>query len=127
MIYITTVTIAMALIAAATFVAVMHIRGRERERLYDLVKHGVDRDQPLSADAIRQLAEPLPPSTARDVRRGLIMLFSAIGLGAGAALTIGLNWPDDDMIENLSPALVLAAVLGFVGVAYLLLGARRKD
>jgi hypothetical protein len=107
-------------IVAALFL-VLRYRMKERERLYDLVRHAQDKGQPLSADVVRQMTRGDPPSRQRDIRRGVFYLAIACGLGLAVVLTYAFTTDAhtrNDVLILLGPA----GALGCAGGAFLLLG-----
>ena len=115
-----TTLIFFAAIVAALFLFLRH-RMKERERLYDLVRHAQDKGQPLSADVVRQMTRGDPPSRHRDIRRGVFYVAIACGLGLAVVLTYAFTLDAhtrNDVLILLGPAGVLACA----GAAFLLLG-----
>lgn len=72
-------------IAAAILVAVLvpvylHHRGKDRARLYEMLKQAQESSHPFSPDLIRQIVGGPPPSREKDIRRGAVLLAIAAGI-----------------------------------------------
>jgi hypothetical protein len=75
------------------FVLPAQLRGRERARLYELLKYGYDKGQPVPPDLIRELMRKPVTTRDRDIRWGAVILSAAIGLGiCGFALFALWQW-----------------------------------
>ncbi len=105
--------------------AFLRFRARERERLYDLLKHLQDNNQPLSPDLIRHITVGPPPTREKDTRRGMLMLAAGVGLAAAYATTVVLSWGPrgaGDTPEEMAILVIAAGLLGCMGRVYLMLG-----
>lgn len=97
----------------------MWLKSRERARMHETVREAIERGQGLPSDVIDAIARGAKPvaSRTRDIRKAVVFL--AI---AGAIITWGLidqwhgGWADP------SDWYGFAAIPGFIGVAFLVLG-----
>ena len=63
-----------------TVVAPIYLQTRDRNRLYQLIREVVGKDQPISPELLRELVPRPIPSRERDVRRGLLLVGGSAGL-----------------------------------------------
>jgi hypothetical protein len=130
------------------FVLPTQLRGRERSRLYDLLKHGYDKGQPVPSELIRELMRKPMPTRERDIRWGALILSLAVGLALFGATMVTLwqigvfeqtnTWTDDHGVSRTVPDyderntglmfLMLAIMPACVGFTFLMLGlTKRRD
>jgi hypothetical protein len=130
------------------FVLPTQLRGRERQRLYDLLKHGYDKNQPVPPDLIRELMRKPMPTRERDIRWGALILSLAVGVALyGVAMVtlweIGVFDKTDYYIDdrgvghtvadlderNTGLAFILMAIMpACIGFTFLMLGlTKRRD
>jgi hypothetical protein len=117
-----------AIAPVVVLLGILRFRARERERLYDLLKHLQETNQPLSPEIIRHIMIGPPPTREGDFRRGLLMLAGGIGLAVAYVATVVLSWGPrgaGDTPEEMAALIVVGAILVCVGWVYLIL-ARRK-
>lgn len=105
-----------AMIAAVVIVP-RYLKSLERMKLQDTLRAAVERGQPIPPEVVEamSLAARPKPSPQRDLRVGIIWLGVAAGLAA-LGLLAGVNEPDATY-----PALGLAALPGFIGLAFILI------
>ena len=130
------------------FVAPTQLRGRERARLYDLLKHGYDKGQPVPADLIRELMRKPMPTRERDIRWGALILSLAVGVALfGLGMVIlwqigvfeqtntytdrqGVTHTEPDYDErNMGLTFMMVAIMpACIGFTFLMLGlTKRRD
>lgn len=110
--------------------AFFRFRARARERLYDLLRHLQETNQPLSPELIRHIMIGPPPTREGDFRRGLLMLAGGIGLTIAYVSTVVLSWGPrgaGNTPDEMAVLIVAGAVLGCVGWVYLMLARRKPD
>jgi hypothetical protein len=114
----------------AAFLAYLRFKSKDRDGLYDLLKHAQEHNQPLAPDLVRHITAGRMPSRARDFRRGVLMLAAGIGLFTTTAVILGLRWGpkgiSHNAVEGVTPFIFGAFVLGLVGFAYLMLARMRS-
>lgn len=102
---------------AALVIVPRYLKSVERLKLQDTLRAAVERGQPIPPEVIEAMsldARPRP-SPERDLRIGIIWLAVAAGL-ATLGLVAGLHEP-----HATYPALGLAALPGFIGLAFILI------
>jgi hypothetical protein len=80
---------------AGVFVAVAHMRSRERIKLHDTLRVLAEKDGPSQHELIAALNNMAEPTPDRDLRRGITSLAIAGGL-AGLGIFIGMG--DGDIV-----------------------------
>lgn len=112
---------------AGVIITPLVLRSRERLRLLNTLRELGDRSLPPSADVIATLMNGPPSTPQRDFRRGCFLIAAALAfIVFGVALYLIIS--NTDPHTNATPALAvcaLAALPGFVGVAYLMLSRRK--
>lgn len=91
---------------------------RERRDLQETVRHALDKGQALPAELVETIARSTrkPQATAHtDLRTGVIWLAIGAGIATFAVLT---GYEDGDALR---PLLGLAAIPGFLGLAFIIL------
>jgi hypothetical protein len=130
------------------FVLPAQLRGRERTRLYDLLKHGYDKGQPVPSDLIRELMRKPMPTRERDIRWGALILSLAVGVALfGLSMVIlwqiGVfeqtnTWTDRQGVIHTEPDydernmgltfMMVAIMPACIGFTFLMLGlTKRRD
>ena len=107
----------------AIVIAVIIQNGKYKLKLQETVRHSIDADAPLSADAIRELVAP----HRDDMRTGLILV--AIW---GACIVFGAFVGAEDMARNgfewdeFGPIIGIGAFPGLIGAVLIALHISRK-
>jgi len=111
------VPIAFFAMIAAIVVGPSYLRSREREKLQETLRIAIEKGQPIPPEVIESMTQGarLPPSPARDLRRGIIWLGVAGGIAA-MGFVIGFAEPDATY-----PMLGVAALPAFIGLAFLVI------
>jgi hypothetical protein len=130
------------------FVLPAQLRGRERARLYELLKHGYDKGLPVPPDLIRELMRKPMPTRERDIRWGALILSLAAGVALfGVAMVIlwqtGVfeqtnTWTDRQGVSHTEPDyderntglifMMIAIMPACIGFTFLMLGlTKRRD
>lgn len=117
------VPIAFFAMIAVILVGPRYLKSQERQKMADTLRAAIERGQPLPPEVIDALSSNVKaaPSPRRDLRTGIIMLFIAGGLAAMGVL-IGFQEPDATF-----PMIAVAAIPGFIGLAYLVIALALKD
>jgi hypothetical protein len=139
------------LVAVSLYLVVVlpiQLRGRERARLYDLLKHGYDKNQSVPPDLIRELMRKPMPTRERDIRWGALILSLAVGValfGLGMVILwqIGVfdqtdTWTDHNGVSHTEPDyderntgltfMMIAIMPACIGFTFLMLGlTKRRD
>ncbi|MEI9965941.1 MAG: DUF6249 domain-containing protein [Caulobacteraceae bacterium] len=113
------VPITMFLVIGAVIIAPRYFKNREREALQATLRAAIERGQPLPPeviDAISRDARPAP-SSARDLRTGVIWIGIAAGL-VGLAYALGYS---EDAADAFWPLIGTACLPGFIGLAFLVM------
>lgn len=117
-----------AMIAAIVIVP-RYFRSLERQKLQDTLRAAVERGEPIPPEIVQAMTQPMKESKAafrhpdQDLRQGIVWL--AVGLGlALMGYFMGFNEPDATHVM-----LGIAAIPGFIGLAFIVLWAvgRRKS
>ena len=113
-----------AMIAALVIVP-RYFRSIERQKMADTLRVAIDKGQPLPTEVIEAMSSNvrspgLPPSPQRDLRTGVIWVAVALGM-----IVIGLvaGFEDPDATYWF---IGLAALPGFIGLAFVTLGLLNK-
>lgn len=96
---------------------VLHFRQRQREKLYETVKHFADRGLPVPTEL---LDPPQPPKTDRVSESARFYAITLVGVGVGLALMFwGMELPR---------LLGIGALVGCIGIAQLVaIGLDRRE
>ena len=107
-----------AMIAAIVLVP-RYLKSRERMQLQQTLQAAIQSGQPLPPEVVEAITSDRrpPPSPQRDIRQGVIWLAVAVGL---AAFGVAAGMDDPDASYWL---MGIAAFPGFIGVAFIVLGA----
>jgi len=112
-----------------------YLRSRDRQRMYETIKLGYEKGQPVPPELIaalqrEEVERPAAAATAAtatsvngDLRRAVVLIAVGLGLaGLGAGLDFGISYASD--IGGAVTGGIIAgvgAIPGFIGVAYLIL------
>jgi hypothetical protein len=110
-----------------------YIRSRDRQRMYEAIKLGYEKGQPVPPELIAALqgggverTEPVAMATSDvngDLRRAVVLIAVGLGLaGLGAGLDYGISFASG-VGGAVTGGIVagVGAIPGFIGVAYLIL------
>jgi hypothetical protein len=114
------VPISLFLMLAAILIVPRYFKTKEREAQQATLRAAIERGQPLPPEVIEAIgrdAGPLP-SSARDLRTGVIWIGVAAGF-VGLAYALGYSGEGDAFW----PLLGTAAFPGFIGLAFLIMAA----
>jgi hypothetical protein len=102
-------------------VARNYFRSRERMEMQQTIRAAIEKGQPLPTEMIEAISRDVrtAPSSARDLRAGIVWLGIAAGL-VGMAYAFGYS---DDAADAFWPFIGFACIPGFIGVAYLIVAA----
>lgn len=118
------VPVALFLSIIAIVLGPLWLRSRERRDMQETIRHALDKGQELPADLVEALAKASRgrvPTAHTDLRTGIIWL----AISAGIA-TFGVTLSQAQG-EAMQPMLGLAAVPGFLGLAYVILSFLNKS
>ena len=112
-------TFTVCAMVAALVIVPRYLKSRERMQLQQTLQAAIQSGQPLPAEVVEAITSDRrpPPSPQRDIRQGVIWLAVAIGLAA-FGVAAGLDDPDASYW-----LIGIAAFPGFIGVAFIVLGA----
>jgi hypothetical protein len=110
---------------AAIVVLPGYFRSQERQRFADAMRLAIEKGQPLPPEVIDAMTGEVrrgrgPSSPDRDLRTGVIWLAVALGIAA-LGLMLGMEEPDATY-----PIMAMAALPGFIGLAFIVLGVINK-
>ena len=110
-----------AMIAAIVLVPSFY-KTRERADMQQTVRHALDKGQPLPPELVDAIARSTKrPATAHtDLRAGVIWVAISLGV-AGMALAWRARAASYAESEALHPLLGIAAIPGFIGLAFIIL------
>jgi predicted anti-sigma-YlaC factor YlaD len=135
------IAIAAAVLAALIVPFYLHNRAKDRARLYEMLRQAQESSHPFSPDLIRQIVGGPPPSREKDIRRGAVLLATAVGIAIPTvSVFVLITSLRGRMFEEILPrasdilmflsvfALIgsVISVLGCVGATLLVLGLTRK-
>lgn len=112
------VPVALFAMIAAIVVVPSWFKSRERRDLQETVRHALDKGQELPAELVETIARSTrkPPATAHtDLRTGVIWLAIAAGVATFGWL---VGFEDGEAVY---PLMGMAAVPGFLGLAFVIL------
>ena len=108
------------IMVAAIVIMPRYFQSQERQKMAETLRAAIERGETLSPELLSSMATPAParqpPSPARDLRTGIIWFGVAIGLAA-FGIALGFEEP-----EATFPLIACAALPGFIGLAYIVLG-----
>lgn len=107
-----------AMIAAIVIVP-RYLKSQERIRLQETLRVSIEKGAPLPPEVLEAIMTDVKPapSSARDLRKGIIWLAVGVGLAA-IGLAISFEEPDAFMVF-----LGFAALPAFIGLAFILISA----
>jgi Domain of unknown function (DUF6249) len=102
----------------AIFIARSYFRSRERIAMQTTIRAAIEKGQPLPPEMIEAISRDVrpAPSSARDLRAGIVWLGIAAGL-VGVAYAFGYS---ADAADAFWPFIGFACIPGFIGIAYLI-------
>ena len=97
-----------------------YLRSQERIRVQETIRAAIESGQAMPTEVMENAARNInvrpQPSSARDLRTGIIWLGVAVGF---AAFGIALGFEEPDAVF---PIVACACFPGFIGLAFILLG-----
>ena len=100
------------------------LKSRERREMQATLRASVEKGQPLPADVIEALSRQnirTPATATRDLRWGVILLASALGIGV-TFYTLGIY-----VDPEITAFGAWAAIPGFIGLAFIVLSLFNKN
>jgi hypothetical protein len=105
-----------------TIILVNLIKSRERKHLQATMRTAIEQGQQLPPEFFKALTAGIKSTRTRDFRRAVIWLAVA-----GAMLVIGYTVSLEEGVEGANAMFALAAVPGFIGLAFIGLGLLNKE
>jgi Na+/H+ antiporter NhaD/arsenite permease-like protein len=117
------VPIAVFVMIAVIVVVPRYLRSLERQKMAETLRAAIEKGQPLPPEMINVLTADVkpPPSPQRDLRRGMLLLAVALALVV-MGLLVGQGEPDATY-----PMIGLAAIPGFIGLAFIAMSRLGRD
>ena len=123
------------LIPLAPFIMVIAIvvvpailKSRERKEMQATLRTAIEKGQPLPPEVIEALSKEnikAPPTAARDMRLGVILVAVSIGIGLFA---YAFNFVDGfEEAKAVAPIMGIAAIPGMIGLAFIVLSFFNKN
>lgn len=105
------------LVLGAIILVPVWLKSRERREMQDVLRHSIDKGQPLPSEIIEALTKTVktPPTAFGDVRTGVVWL--AVGLGiAGFGFMLGFRHE-----EAFHPLIGIGMIPSIIGLAFITL------
>ncbi len=111
---------------AAIVLVPRYLRSRDRARMHETLRIAYEKGQPVAPDLVTAMAAGASayaelPTAERDLRRGVILIAAAVGMGAlGYGLWYGLTGVDDiSAFASGGWVAGVGAIVGLIGVVHL--------
>lgn len=108
---------------AAIVIGPTWLKHREKKEMQETLRRAIDKGQSLPTELIDSLthAAPKPPTASRDVRTGVLLIATALGIAAFGAL---IGYLTTDRAYTL---IAFGAIPGAIGFAFVILSVFNKN